>query len=91
MAGASAREQPLRGSRVAEGGVPPSGRDELADEGGEGVGQHNGFASEPECEVLLGGVNVVQGEAADRCGPLGVEQDEKPGDAVFGFDALFVQ
>src|SRR5205823_8384672 len=62
-----------------------------ADEGGEGVGQDDGFAAEPQPHLVFVGVNVVEGEAADRGGPLCVEQDEQPGDAVFGFDGVVVE
>jgi hypothetical protein len=48
LAGTSAREQPRRVSRIAKGGVSPAGRDELADEGCEGFGQDDGFATQPE-------------------------------------------
>ena len=36
-------------------------------------------------------MDVVEGEAADRGGPLGVEQHEQAGDAVLGFEGVVVQ
>ena len=41
--------------------------------------------------MLLVGVNMVEGQAADRGGPLGVEENEQAGDAVLGFDGVVVQ
>ena len=37
------------------------------------------------------GLNVVQGEAADRGWPLGVKEKQEPGDAVFGSDRVVVE
>ena len=84
-AGSSAGEQPTGGSLVAEAGVAVAGSDEFADERGEGFGQHDGFAAESEHHPVFVGVDVVEGEPADRGGPLGVEQDEQSGDPVVGF------
>jgi hypothetical protein len=36
-------------------------------------------------------LEVGEDEAADGRWPLGVEQDEQPGDAIFGFDGVVVQ
>ena len=77
-------------SLVAEGGVSGAGDDQLPDEGGQRLGKDDGFAAEPEKYFLLVGLNMVEGQAADRGGPLGVEQNEQPGDAVLRFDALVV-
>ena len=44
-AGLAAGEQPGRGAWVADGGVAAAGGDEVADEAGEGFGQHDGFAA----------------------------------------------
>jgi hypothetical protein len=40
---------------------------------------------------LVGGVEVLEGEAADRGWGLGVEQEEYAGDFVGGFDGVLVQ
>ena len=41
--------------------------------------------------MLLAGVNMVEGQAADRGGSLGVKENEQAGDAVFRFDGVVVQ
>ena len=89
--GLSAGEQPGRGAGVADGGVSATGRDDREDKRGDGFGQHDGLVAEPETDLPGAGVDVVDGEAADRGRPLGVEQDEQAGDAVFGFDGVVVQ
>ena len=61
---------------VAEAGVSGAGCDELNDECGGGFGQQDGLTTESEPHLVFVGVNVVEGEAADGGGPLGVEQDE---------------
>ena len=91
LAGSSAGEQPARGSLVAETGVAVAGSDELADEGVDGCGQYDGLTAEPEPDLLFVGVNVVEGEAADRGGALGVEENEQPGDAILGFDGVVME
>ena len=68
-----------------------AGRDDRAGERGEGFGQHDGLAAEPQEDLPGAGVGVVEGEPADRGRPLGVEQDEQSGDAVVGFDRVVVQ
>ncbi len=68
-----------------------AGGGELEDECVEGLGQHDGLAAEPEPHVLRAGVNLVEGEAADRGGPLGVKEKEQSGDAVFGFEGVVVE
>jgi hypothetical protein len=86
-----AGEQPAGGSLVAQCGVSAAGGGELKDQGVEWPGQDDGLAAEPEPHVLLAGVNMVQGQAADRGGPLGVEENEQAGDTVLGFDGVVVQ
>jgi Thiolase, C-terminal domain len=76
---------------VAEGGVAVAGCDELEDEFGERFGQHDRFAAEPKPYLVFVVVDVLEGEAGDRIGPLGVEMDEQPGDAVGGVDAVVVE
>ena len=65
--------------------------DEFADQGVEGLGQRDGFAAEPQPDLVFACVDVLEGEPADRGGGLGVEQHEQPGDAVLGFDAVIAQ
>ena len=68
-----------------------AGGGELEEECAEWLRQDDGFAAEPELHVLLAGVNMVEGQAADRGGPLGVEENEQAGDAVLGFEGVVVQ
>ena len=63
----------------------------MGDECAERLGQDDGLAAEPEPHVLLVGVDLLEGEAADRGGPLGVEENEQAGDAVPGFEGVVVQ
>ena len=84
--GNSQREVPWSPSGVS---APPG--DELEDKRVEGLGQNDGLAAEPEPYLLLVGVDMVEGEAADRGGALGVEENEQPGDAVLGFDGVVVE
>ncbi|HEV8557738.1 MAG TPA: hypothetical protein VGR06_15245 [Actinophytocola sp.] len=66
-------------SLVTEPGVSSAGGDELQDETGEGFGQVDGLVAEEQPDRLAVGGDVVGGELADGCGPLGVEQDEQAG------------
>ena len=86
-----AGEQPARGSLVAEGGLAPAMSDEMEDEGVEWIGQNDGLAAEAKPYLLLVGLDMVEGEAADGGDPLGIEQNEQPGDAVLGFDGVVVE
>ncbi len=65
LAGLPAGEQPAGASLVAQCGVSPAGAD--------------GLEAELEPHVLLAGVDLVEVEAADRGGPLGVEESEHIG------------
>jgi len=47
-----------------------------ADECGEGLGQLDGNPAEAKADVLIADVDVFDGEAADRGGALGVEENE---------------
>src|SRR5664279_6304147 len=51
------------------------------------------MGSRPSCSrtSVFVGVNMIEGQAADRGRPLGVEQNEQPGDAVLGFGSVVVQ
>jgi hypothetical protein len=44
--------------------------------GVERLRQHDGLAAEPDADLTVCGLDVAEGEAADRCGSLGVEEDE---------------
>ena len=89
--GLTAGEQPGRGALVADSGVASPGSDELQDQGVERCGEHDGLVAEPDAHLPAAGLDMAEGELADRGWPLGVEQDEQPGDAVFGFERVIVQ
>jgi hypothetical protein len=71
--------------------VSAAGGGELEEECAEWPGQDDGLAAEPELDVLLAGVNMVESQPADRGGPLGVEENEQAGDAVPGFKGVVMQ
>jgi hypothetical protein len=71
LAWLSAGEQPAGTSLVAQCGVCAARGGELEEECAEWLWQGDGLAAEPELDVLLAGVNMVQGQAADRGGSLG--------------------
>ncbi len=68
-AGLPAGEQPWGGSLVADGGVAAAGGDEVKDEAGQRFGEHDGFTAQPQPYLVVAGLNVVDGEAADRGRP----------------------
>ena len=63
----------------------------MPDQGGEGVGQDDRFAAQPDAHLGVAGLDLVEGEAAGRGRGLGVEEYEQAGDPVFGFDGVVVQ
>ncbi|WP_158835906.1 hypothetical protein [Streptomyces sp. NRRL S-350] len=63
----------------------------MEDEVGEGVGQYPRRAPELEPNMLVFAVHVVESEATDRRGALGVEGDQEPGDSVLGFEGTVAQ
>src|SRR5260370_415460 len=91
LAGLPGGEQPAGASVVAQCGVSAAGGDELEEECAEWLGQHDGLAAEPEPPVLLAGVDMIEGQAADRRGPVGVEEKEQAGDAVLGLERVVVE
>jgi len=40
--------------------------------------------------LLIADLDVLQGEAAEGCGPLGVQENEQP-NAIFGFEGVVVK
>src|SRR5258708_4411286 len=93
---------PRRRARIAAGGSGGGwdraggrgGRGGVALWGGRAWGRGGGDdrrASEDQAYLIAAGLDVVEGEAADRRGLLGVEQDEQPGGPVLGPDAVVVQ
>ena len=65
--------------------------DEAGDQAGEQLGQCHGFAAEPKAHFAVGGLDMLEGEAADRGGGLCVEEHEQAGDPVDGIDGMVVQ
>jgi hypothetical protein len=47
--------------------------------------------AEAELDGVAAGVDVVEGESADRRESLGVEQHQQPGDAVVGVETVVVE
>jgi hypothetical protein len=89
---AARREQPPGGALLAEGGVAAAGGDQLQDEAGQRLGEHHRLAAQPQADrTVVAGVDVVEGEAADRRWPLSVEEHQQPGDAVLGLEGVVVQ
>jgi hypothetical protein len=76
---------------IADGGMAASGGDQVAGEGCQGFGQFDGDGPEPECDRVVGGVDVVEVQSADGRGALGVEQEQQPGDTVVGVEGVVVQ
>ncbi|WP_409497382.1 hypothetical protein [Amycolatopsis sp. cmx-11-12] len=62
----------------------------MADESGEWFWEHNWFAAEVDADVVAG-VDLIEGEAADRGWPLGVEQNQQTGHPMLGLDGVVVQ
>jgi hypothetical protein len=56
-----------------------------------GVGKNDGLAAQSEGYLVAVGLDLIEGEAADCCWPLCVEEDEQAGDAVFGFEGFVVE
>jgi hypothetical protein len=77
--------------RNADGGVAAPCAGQVADEVGKGCGEHDRFAAQPDAGVVVADLDVVEGQAADRGGLLGVEQDKQASDAVLGIEGVVVQ
>jgi hypothetical protein len=84
LPGAAAGEQPPRATVAADGGVAESGSDELAQEIVERCRDANRFSSQPQPDLLVGHLDVVDGEFADGRGGLSIEQHQQTGDTVAG-------
>jgi len=59
--------------------------------GDVGYQKHEGFAAQTQPHFVVAALDVVEGEAADRGRPLGVEQHEQAGDTVLGLEGVVVQ
>lgn len=58
---------------------------------GDRFGQLDGHAAEAEPDGSLADLDLADGHPADRCRPLGVEEHEQAGEAVFRLERLVVQ
>ena len=68
-----------------------SGRDLLEGQFSEGCGKHDRDGAEADADGSVGLVDVIDGESGDRGGPLGVEEQQQAGEAVFGLEGVVVQ
>jgi hypothetical protein len=66
--GLTAGEQPARGALVTQGGVTAAGGDELEDEAGERLGQHDRLAAQPQPHLVVVVLDMLEAKAADRGG-----------------------
>jgi hypothetical protein len=55
------------------------------------TGKNDGLTAEPDEHLPVCGLEVPESQAADHGCPLGVEEDEQSGQAVFGLEALVVE
>ncbi|MGP4001167.1 hypothetical protein [Streptomyces sp. 8N706] len=58
---------------------------------GDGLGQLNLGIAEVETYFLGADLNVLDSQAANRRGPLGIEEEKQPCEAVFGLEGVVVQ
>ncbi len=56
-----------------------------------GCGQLDRDGAEADADRPVRLLDVVDGETGDRCGPLGVEEQQQSGKAVFGLEGVVVQ
>jgi hypothetical protein len=70
--------------------VAATSGDEVDDQSGERLGQCYGFAAEPQAHFAVGGLGMLEGQAADRGGGLCVEEHEQARDPVDGVDGVVV-
>jgi hypothetical protein len=60
---------------------------------GKRLGQEEGFVAEANADLAVDDVHVdvVDSQSANRCWPLGIQQDKQSGEPFFGFDGGVVQ
>ncbi len=68
-----------------------SDRDLLKGQVGDRAGQVDGDGAEAEADGSVGLLDVVDGEPGDRSGPLGTEEQQQAGEAVFGLEGVVVE
>jgi hypothetical protein len=91
LARTAARKQPGSRVRGADRGLAPPRGDQLKDEAGYRLGEHDRGRAQQELDTVAVGVDVVGGELADGGDALGVEDQQEPGDPVGGLQAGVVQ
>ena len=90
QSGAAAGEQPRHVVRGADPGLAAAGRDEVADQAGQWLGEDDRRAAEPDRDCVVAEVDVVDGELADGGDALGVEDQQQPSDPVGGRERVVV-
>ena len=71
--------------------MPSAGCDEYEHKSGERLGQKEWFAAQADPYVLVAGLDVIESQAAEGGGSLGVEENEQPGDTVFRLEGIVVE
>ncbi|MEV0746620.1 hypothetical protein OG345_03115 [Streptomyces sp. NBC_01220] len=57
----------------------------------DGCGQVYRDGAEADADHSVRLLHVVDGEPGDRCGPLGIEEQQQAGEAVFGLEGVVVE
>jgi hypothetical protein len=70
--------------------VTAAGCGQLHGQGAEGLREDDRLAAQPDAHLAVCGLDMAEGEAADRRRSLSVEEDEQASEAVFGFEAVVV-
>jgi hypothetical protein len=83
--------QPGRGPECVDDGARPPGGDQVENEAGQWFGQHDGGGAQLERDLACAGVDVADGEEADGCEVLGVEEEQQSDDPVGGFQRAVLQ
>src|SRR6266571_4152062 len=89
--GLASGEEPGRWLRRSDGGVAFAVRRDSPGQRGDRLGQLDGSAAEAEPDVEFAEADLADGHAADRGCSLCVEEDEQPGEPVFGLEVVVVQ
>jgi hypothetical protein len=71
--------------------VTAAGCGQLHGQGAEGLREDDRLAAQPDAHLAVCGLDMAEGEAADRRRSLSVEEDEQASEAVFGFEAVVVE
>jgi hypothetical protein len=57
----------------------------------DGCGKPDRDGAEVDADRSAGLLDAIDGEPGDRGGPLGIEEQQQPGEAVFGLEGAIVQ